>query len=98
LVLDGKPMFAYAFSNQDGFLYPLQNKYKTRIAATDPLAPGKRSVVFDFAYDGGGMGKGGTGTLVSMARRLPRVVSSSPSRSVFHSTRVSMSARTPGRR
>jgi hypothetical protein len=63
LVLDGKPMFAYAFSNQDGFLYPLQNKYKTRIGATEPLAPGKHSIVFDFAYDGGGMGKGGTGTL-----------------------------------
>jgi hypothetical protein len=63
LVLDGKPMFAYAFSNQDGFLYPLQNKYKTRIVAAEPLAPGKHTIVFDFAYDGGGMGKGGNGTL-----------------------------------
>jgi Sulfatase len=64
LVLDGKPMFAYAFSNQDGFLYPLQNKYKTRIGAAEPLAPGKHVIVFDFAYDGGGMGKGGSGTLI----------------------------------
>jgi arylsulfatase A-like enzyme len=70
LVLDGKPMFAYAFSNQDGFLYPLQNKYKTRIAAAEPLAPGKHSVVFDFAYDGGGMGKGGTGTLSVDGQRV----------------------------
>ncbi len=27
------------------------------------LAPGKSTIRFDFAYDGGGMGKGGTGTL-----------------------------------
>jgi hypothetical protein len=44
LVLDGKPMFAYAFSNQDGDKYPDQKKTKTRI-------------------DGGGIGKGGRGTL-----------------------------------
>jgi arylsulfatase len=28
------------------------------------LAPGKHTVVFDFAYDGGGPGKGGKGTLL----------------------------------
>ena len=28
-----------------------------------PLAPGKATIRFDFAYDGGGLGKGGTGTL-----------------------------------
>jgi arylsulfatase len=44
-------------------LYPVQNKYKTRIAAAERLAPGKRLIAFDFAYDGGGIGKGGTGTL-----------------------------------
>jgi hypothetical protein len=63
LVLDGKPMFAYAFSNQDGDKYPNQNKYKYRIAGADPLAPGKHTIGFDFAYDGGGIGKGGNGTL-----------------------------------
>ena len=64
LVLDGKPMFAYAFSNQDGDKYPYQRKYKFRIAAPDPLTPGKHVLIFDFAYDGGGLGKGGTGTLM----------------------------------
>jgi arylsulfatase len=64
LVLDGKPLFAYALSNQDGDLYPHQERYKTRIKGSDPLAPGKRTIVFDFAYDGGGPGKGGTGTLL----------------------------------
>ena len=63
LVLDRKPMFAYAFSDQDGDKYPYQKKYKFRIAATEPLAPGKHAIAFDFAYDGGGIGKGGRGTL-----------------------------------
>ena len=38
-MLDRKPMFAYAFSNQDGDKYPNQKKYKYRITAADPLAP-----------------------------------------------------------
>jgi arylsulfatase len=33
------------------------------ISSTKPLAPGKATIRFDFAYDGGGLGKGGTGTL-----------------------------------
>jgi arylsulfatase len=33
------------------------------IASTKPLAPGKATIRFDFAYDGGGPGKGGMGTL-----------------------------------
>jgi arylsulfatase len=56
LVLDGKPMFVHAFSNQE------QHKY--RIAANHKLSPGKHTVRFDFHYDGGGIGKGGTGTLL----------------------------------
>jgi arylsulfatase len=56
-------MFAYAFSNQDGDKYPNQKKYKYRIAGAEPLTPGKHVIVFDFAYDGGGIGKGGKGTL-----------------------------------
>jgi hypothetical protein len=63
LLLDRKPMFAYAFSNRDGDKYPYQKKYKYRIAGADPLASGKHTIVFDFAYDGGGIGRGGNGTL-----------------------------------
>ncbi|NEX93749.1 arylsulfatase [Caulobacter sp. 17J65-9] len=33
------------------------------VEAGAPLAPGKRQVRMEFAYDGGGMGKGGTATL-----------------------------------
>jgi arylsulfatase len=33
------------------------------IAATERLTPGKSTIRFEFAYDGGGVGKGGAGTL-----------------------------------
>ncbi len=36
---------------------------RTTIAASKPLAPGRATIRFEFAYDGGGPGKGGTGTL-----------------------------------
>ena len=33
------------------------------VAADRPLTPGTSEIRFEFAYDGGGPGKGGTGTL-----------------------------------
>jgi arylsulfatase A-like enzyme len=62
LLLDGKPLFVYALSNQP------QQKY--RIASTEALAPGKHTVRFDFVYDGGGIGKGGTGTLLVDGKKV----------------------------
>jgi arylsulfatase A-like enzyme len=70
LVLDGKPMFAYAYSNQDGDKYPDQKKTKTRIAGDERLTPGKHTISFDFAYDGGGIGKGGRGTLAVDGKKV----------------------------
>jgi arylsulfatase len=55
LVDDGRPEFVYAYSNQ------AQDKY--RIASKERLGPGRHTIGFDFVYDGGGAGKGGTGTL-----------------------------------
>jgi arylsulfatase len=55
LVIDGKPLFVHAFSNQP------QHKY--RVASNEKLAPGKHTIKFDFRYDGPGYGKSGTGTL-----------------------------------
>nr|WP_303652892.1 arylsulfatase [Paludisphaera mucosa] len=55
LVRDGRPEFAYAFSNQP------QHKY--RVASTEKLAPGAHTVKFAFHYDGPGYGKSGSGTL-----------------------------------
>jgi len=70
LVLDGKPMFAYAYSNQDGDKYPDQKKTKTRIVGGETLAPGRHAISFDFAYDGGGIGKGGRGTLTVDGKKV----------------------------
>jgi arylsulfatase A-like enzyme len=70
LVLDGRPIFAHAYTNQDGDKYPKQNKDKTRIAGADKLAPGKHTITFDFAYDGGGIGKGGLGTLTVDGKKV----------------------------
>lgn len=50
---DGKPTYAYNFLNSD----------RTIIQSPDPVAIGKSKVRFDFAYDGGGLGAGGTGKL-----------------------------------
>jgi arylsulfatase len=36
---------------------------QTNIVSAKPLAPGKSTLQFVFAYDGGGPGKGGLGTL-----------------------------------
>jgi arylsulfatase len=55
LVLKGRPVFAYALSNQD--------RDKTRVMGNGALTPGAHTIAVDFAYDGGGVGKGGTATL-----------------------------------
>jgi arylsulfatase len=49
----GKPVFHYNYADLGHY----------NIAAKDALAPGKHTIVFDFKYDGGGMGKGGAGTI-----------------------------------
>jgi hypothetical protein len=53
LVLDGKPMFHYSWLGREHYA----------IASAEPLPKGTCTIRFDFAYDGGGPGKGGTGTL-----------------------------------
>jgi arylsulfatase len=50
---DGKPAFAYNFLGLSG----------SQIMAKNALSPGKHTIVYDFVYDGGGLGKGGTGTI-----------------------------------
>ncbi|MBX9621710.1 MAG: arylsulfatase [Alphaproteobacteria bacterium] len=52
-LLNGKPVF----------LYNLVDIERTRWEGKDALTPGKHTLVFDFKYDGGGLGKGGTGVL-----------------------------------
>jgi hypothetical protein len=52
-LLKGKPVFTYNFLDLTRFRWEGQQA----------LAPGKHTIVFDFAYDGPGFGKGGTGVL-----------------------------------
>jgi len=56
MLQDSKPLFAYAYSNQP------QHKY--RIASDQPLAAGNHIIRVKFEYDGGGLGKGATATLL----------------------------------
>jgi arylsulfatase A-like enzyme len=66
IVTQGGLSAGYALMFEAGkpiFHYNLANMVHYNIAAKDALAPGKHAVVFDFKYDGGGIGRGGTGTL-----------------------------------
>jgi arylsulfatase len=52
-VKDGVPAYDYNFLGLE----------RTTIAASEKLRPGKSMLRFEFAYDGDGLRKGGTGTL-----------------------------------
>jgi arylsulfatase len=52
-IKDGKPTYEYNYFTVERF----------RITGKDTLTPGKHTIRFEFKYDGGGVGKGGTGTL-----------------------------------
>ncbi len=49
---DGKPMYAYNFLGLKTY----------KVAAAKALPAGKATIRYEFTYDGGGLGKGGTGT------------------------------------
>ena len=53
-LLKGKPVFTW----------DMLDLKRIRWEGADAITPGKHTVVFDFKYDGGGLGKGGTGTLM----------------------------------
>jgi arylsulfatase A-like enzyme len=52
-VKDGKPMYTYNFLGLSSY----------KVAAPRPLPEGKVTIRYEFAYDGGGLGKGGKGTI-----------------------------------
>jgi arylsulfatase A-like enzyme len=52
-VKDGKPMYTYNYLGLSAY----------RVASPKALPEGKVTVRYEFVYDGGGMGKGGTGTI-----------------------------------
>jgi arylsulfatase len=53
----------YVKDGVPGYDYNFLGMSRSTVTATKPLAPGKATVKFDFAYDGGGLGKGGQGTI-----------------------------------
>jgi arylsulfatase len=57
---DGKPTYTYNFLGLERFT----------IAASEAVAAGKARIRFEFAYDGGGLGKGGMGTIFVNDRRV----------------------------
>jgi arylsulfatase A-like enzyme len=67
LVTQGGRFGGYGFYLLKGvpvFTHNLAGLMRLRWAGTAPLTPGKHSVVFDFTYDGPGLGRGGTGRLL----------------------------------
>ena len=59
-VKDGVPAYDYNFLGMQVFT----------IASRETLNPGKSTIRFKFAYDGGGLGKGGAGTLYVNERKV----------------------------
>ena len=57
---DGKPMYAYNFLGLKTY----------KVAATEALPAGKATIRYEFTYDGGGLGKGGTGTILVNGKKV----------------------------
>jgi arylsulfatase len=66
LMTDGGRFGGYGFYLLKGvptFTWNLVQLEHVKWQGKEPLEPGRHRIVFDWAYDGPGMGKGGTGTL-----------------------------------
>ncbi|SEW51803.1 arylsulfatase [Chitinophaga arvensicola] len=57
---EGKPVFVYNYLALD----------RINIIAPEPLPAGKTTLVVDFKYDGGGLGKGGTLTMTANGKKV----------------------------
>jgi arylsulfatase len=71
---DGKPAYTYNWVGLERYT----------VAASEPIAAGKATIKLDFAYDGGGLGKGGVATLSvngkqvaegRVAKTIPNIIS-----------------------
>jgi arylsulfatase A-like enzyme len=56
----GKPAFSYNYLGMES----------TQIISPEALKPGNYKLVYDFKYDGGGMGKGGIGTILVNGKKV----------------------------
>jgi arylsulfatase len=59
-MMDGKPAYTYNWVGLESYT----------ISSSQKIAPGKHSIKFDFAYDGGGRGAGGTGTISMDGKKI----------------------------
>jgi arylsulfatase A-like enzyme len=59
-VKNGKPAFSYNYLGMES----------TQIISSQALKPGNYLLVYDFKYDGGGMGKGGIGTITVNGKKV----------------------------
>lgn len=57
---DGKPAFSYNYLGLETM----------HVKSTQVLQPGEYQLVYDFKYDGDGMGKGGTGTITANGAKI----------------------------
>jgi len=57
---DGKPTYAYNFLGLQRFI----------VSAATPVPDGKATIRFEFAYDGGGLAKGGIGTIFVNGKKV----------------------------
>jgi arylsulfatase A-like enzyme len=63
----------WGFYIQDGKLIGMHNyidSERYRVVSTENVPTGKVTLAFDFKYDGGGMGKGGTITLLTNGKKI----------------------------
>jgi arylsulfatase len=66
IIAQGGRFGGWALYVKDGTLeydYNFLGMERYTVSSSEKLNPGKHSVKFDFVYDGGGIGKGGMGTL-----------------------------------
>jgi len=102
LMTDGGRFAGYAFyllKSRPVFTWNLIGLERVKWQAKAPLAPGKHTLVFDWKYDGPGLGKGGTGTLKvdgkvvdthPMPKSLPIAVAWDETFNVGHDTATSV--------
>ncbi len=60
----------YLLKGRPVFCYNLAGVARYYVNGKDKLTPGAHTIVYDFKYDGGGIGKGGTGTMLVDGKKV----------------------------
>ena len=73
LIAQGGRFGGWSLYLKDGrpvYVHNLVGRWRYTVAAKQRVAPGKATIRYQFAYDGGGAGKGGTGTLLVNGKKV----------------------------